>query len=273
MEDAESLVDLYLAVAEEGRYLALEPPIDRHERLLRFQQRVGSPWTLDLAAVADGDVVGHVVAVGSERAPAEVAMAVAKQWRGRGIGSMLIRAVIEWAREHGVHKLALEVFTHNLAAIALYEKAGFQREGLLPRHYRRRNGDLWDVLVMGLALPAETSLSGEAVSIRHAKASELDRLREIAVEGKSYWGYEPDLVQQWVALGDFSPEMFAAKQVYVAVVGSEVVGWSSLIHKGAMCWLDDMWVAPAWIRRGIGARIFRHAVTVALAFGAQRPIY
>jgi len=29
---------------------------------------------------------------------------------------------------------------------------GFQREGLLRRHYRRRNGELWDTVVMGLPL-------------------------------------------------------------------------------------------------------------------------
>ena len=109
-----------------------------------------------------------------------------------------------------------------------------------------------------------------AVSVRPADASEFGRLREIAVDGKSYWGYEPDLVKQWVALGDFSPEVFAAKKVYVAEVGGEVVGWSSLIAKGAMCWLDDMWVAPVWIRRGIGARLFAHAVGEARALGVRR---
>ncbi|HZD38988.1 MAG TPA: GNAT family N-acetyltransferase, partial [Actinomycetes bacterium] len=77
---------------------------------------------------------------------------VAEGWRGRGVGSALLRAAIERARQAGAHKVALQVWPHNAAAIALYEKLGFQREGLLRRHYRRRNGELWDAVIMGLQL-------------------------------------------------------------------------------------------------------------------------
>ena len=44
------------------------------------------------------------------------------------------------------------MWPHNHAAIGLYEKFGFAREGLLRRHYRRRNGELWDAIVMGRRL-------------------------------------------------------------------------------------------------------------------------
>ncbi|MEP9394480.1 MULTISPECIES: GNAT family N-acetyltransferase [Gordonia] len=37
-------------------------------------------------------------------------------------------------------------------AIALYEKFGCVAEGRLYRHYRRRSGELWDAIVMGLIL-------------------------------------------------------------------------------------------------------------------------
>ena len=36
------------------------------------------------------------------------------------------------------------------AAIALYERFGFERGGCLRRHYRRRSGELWDAVMMGL---------------------------------------------------------------------------------------------------------------------------
>src|SRR5215210_4924280 len=50
------------------------------------------------------------------------------QSHGRGVGSALLAAAIEKAREDGLHKLALEVFPHNEAAIALYRKFGFVEE-------------------------------------------------------------------------------------------------------------------------------------------------
>jgi ribosomal protein S18 acetylase RimI-like enzyme len=82
----------------------------------------------------------------------ELGMLVHRDWRGRGVGSALLREAIVRARGQGLHKLCLDVFAHNEAAIALYRKAGFVEEGRRARQYRRANGELWDAIVMGLAL-------------------------------------------------------------------------------------------------------------------------
>jgi RimJ/RimL family protein N-acetyltransferase len=44
------------------------------------------------------------------------------------------------------------VWPHNDRAIALYARRGFVEEGRLVRHYRRRSGELWDAIIMGLPL-------------------------------------------------------------------------------------------------------------------------
>jgi ribosomal protein S18 acetylase RimI-like enzyme len=49
--------------------------------------------------------------------------------------------------------MALEVWPHNTAALRLYRGAGFVEEGRKRRHYRRRNGEFWDALLMGRPLP------------------------------------------------------------------------------------------------------------------------
>jgi RimJ/RimL family protein N-acetyltransferase len=82
----------------------------------------------------------------------ELGMWVAADRRGRGVGTALVAAAIEWARERGLHKLTLGVFPHNEAAIALYRKFGFVEEGRRVRHFRRSSGELWDVIEMGLLL-------------------------------------------------------------------------------------------------------------------------
>jgi ribosomal protein S18 acetylase RimI-like enzyme len=68
------------------------------------------------------------------------------------VGSALVQAAIDWAREQGLHKLCLEVFPHNTAAIALYRSAGFAEEGRRVNQYRRASGEFWDSIVMGLEL-------------------------------------------------------------------------------------------------------------------------
>jgi len=59
---------------------------------------------------------------------------------------------MQWAANAGAHKMALEVWPHNEAAIHLYRAAGFVEEGRKVRHYRRRNGELWDSVLMGRPL-------------------------------------------------------------------------------------------------------------------------
>ena len=82
----------------------------------------------------------------------EFGMFVDRGWRGRGVGSALVQAAIGWARAQGLHKLSLEVFAHNTAAIGLYRKCGFVEEGRRVKQYRRVSGELWDSIVMGLLL-------------------------------------------------------------------------------------------------------------------------
>jgi RimJ/RimL family protein N-acetyltransferase len=82
----------------------------------------------------------------------EIGMLVDRGWRGRGAGTALLQAAADLARGQGLHKLCLEVFAHNTAAIALYRKCGYIEEGRRARQYRRASGELWDSIVMGLPL-------------------------------------------------------------------------------------------------------------------------
>jgi len=99
----------------------------------------------------DGALVGRL-SVGRDPHPAsthvaDVGLMVALDARRQGVGTALMRAAVDWARETGVHKLELHVFPWNEAAIALYEAFGFEREGYRKRHYRR-GGELVDAILM-----------------------------------------------------------------------------------------------------------------------------
>jgi RimJ/RimL family protein N-acetyltransferase len=151
-DDLDALVDLLAAVAAEARWIGTEAPVDRERRRQGFAETIESDHAVLLVADAGGPLVGQLSLWLARYGVADLGMAVAEGWRGKGIGSALLRAGIDWAREAGAHKVALQVWPHNQAAIGLYEKFGFQREGLLRRHYRRRSGELWDAVVMGLPL-------------------------------------------------------------------------------------------------------------------------
>lgn len=151
-EDLGAALDLYEAVAAEGRWIGAELPIDRAARLERWRATLERPDACFLLAFEGERPVGQAVLTGG--GPSELGMLVAAEARRRGVGSALLAACIDWARAAGSHKITLQVWPHNEAAIRLYEKFGFEREGYLRRHWRRRNGEIWDALVMGLVLDA-----------------------------------------------------------------------------------------------------------------------
>ena len=105
-----------------------------------------------MVALAGDVVVGELHVEPSRFGFGDLGMLVAAGWRGRGVGTALVAAAIEWARGRGLHKLTLSVFPHNEAAVALYRKFGFVEEGRRARHIRRASGELWDVIDMGLLL-------------------------------------------------------------------------------------------------------------------------
>jgi GNAT superfamily N-acetyltransferase len=108
------------------------------------------------------------------------------------------------------------------------------------------------------------------VVVRPALETEFARLREIAVDAKAHWGYERSQVEEWGGRGDFEPESLRAREVYVAEADGEPVGWASLIPRAEVGWLEDLWVDPPRIGRGVGRLLFEHVADRARELGARR---
>ena len=152
LADVDAVVAILVDVAGEGLWIGTEAPVDVERRRRRMVEDVEGDHAVVLVAEAGGVAVGQL---GLHLAPygvADLGMAVVAGWRGRGVGTALLAEAVERARKAGAHKIALQVWPHNAAALALYERFGFRREGYLTRHYRRRSGELWDAVVMGLPL-------------------------------------------------------------------------------------------------------------------------
>jgi RimJ/RimL family protein N-acetyltransferase len=151
--DLDVIVEETWEVAREGRWIGTEVPFDRAVRRERLASALASESATVLVArtpdAGGGEVVGHISVSIAPYGVADVGMLVVEGWRGRGIGKLLLESAIQWAAKSGAHKMALEVWPHNEAAIGLYKRAGFVEEGRKVRHYRRRNGELWDSVLMG----------------------------------------------------------------------------------------------------------------------------
>lgn len=105
-----------------------------------------------LVACADGEVVGELTLWASNnsrlRHVGGLGMAVRDDWQGKGVGTALMRAALDLADNWlGLARMELHVYTDNTAAIALYEKFGFEVEGT-HRRYAFRNGEYVDAYSM-----------------------------------------------------------------------------------------------------------------------------
>lgn len=84
---------------------------------------------------------------------ASLGMAVRDDWQGRGVGSALLAAAVDLADNWlNLVRLELEVFTDNEAAVRLYRRAGFVREGTL-RKFAFRDGEYVDAYLMARLQP------------------------------------------------------------------------------------------------------------------------
>jgi GNAT superfamily N-acetyltransferase len=95
------------------------------------------------------------------------------------------------------------------------------------------------------------------------------RLHEITVAAKAHWGHDRAWVEGWVAAGDFPGVAVARGEARLIEVDGRVAGWSALQERGDVGWLEDLWVDPSYMGRGIGKALFLDALARAKAAGAH----
>lgn len=98
-------------------------------------------------AEESGELLGYAGLMASGTEADVQTVAVAPSAQGRGVGALLLRALVEEASHSGATSVLLEVRADNDAAIALYRRHGFERIGVRRRYYQP--GDV-DALVMRL---------------------------------------------------------------------------------------------------------------------------
>jgi [ribosomal protein S18]-alanine N-acetyltransferase len=74
-------------------------------------------------------------------------IAVSREWRGNGLGELLLWSMLKEARKMGAVEATLEVRVSNEAAQNLYEKYGFEKVGRRRRYYQDNGEDAWIMTV------------------------------------------------------------------------------------------------------------------------------
>ncbi|TWT16013.1 GNAT family N-acetyltransferase [Planomicrobium sp. CPCC 101079] len=85
-----------------------------------------------------------------------ISIALGTDYQGKGYGTEAMQILLNYAwNELNLHRVQLTVFEYNKPAIAMYEKLGFQKEGVY-REFLQRDGKRFDMYLYGL-LTSESS--------------------------------------------------------------------------------------------------------------------
>jgi len=105
------------------------------------------------------------------------------------------------------------------------------------------------------------------IAIRRALPDDAEVLTNIAIAAKGHWGYPERWMQIWKPELTFNAEYFEVNESWAASIKDQLVGFYTLLEKDGDAWLENLWVLPAQMGRGIGKALLGHALRLAQARG------
>ncbi len=105
-----------------------------------------------LIAEVDGKIVGdatlHMRKVGWKRHLGNIRIVIAKEFQGKGLGTLMVNELIDLAAEFGLEKLVAEIHLLAHAALATFKKAGFSAKAVFEDLVKDPSGQKGDLVVM-----------------------------------------------------------------------------------------------------------------------------
>lgn len=131
-EDVPAILEIYSdAVLNTTASAAYEPP-SLESRYAWFDEHARDGYPIFVAVNAANEVVGwaslsHYLPRFGYRFTTENSIYVHPRWRGQGVGKVLIPALIEAAREMGLHAILAGISADNDASLKLHSQFGFEK--------------------------------------------------------------------------------------------------------------------------------------------------
>jgi len=125
-------------------------------QLNSFEYELGNKDAVPYVAALGKEIVGYVILRTIVDVTHLMEIAVKLKLRQTGIGGMLLRAALQELRriKHDINLVTLEVRESNIAAIRLYEKAGFKEIGRRKDYYKK---PIEDAIIMELDMNDDNS--------------------------------------------------------------------------------------------------------------------
>ncbi len=94
-------------------------------------------------------------------------------------------------------------------------------------------------------------------------------LTDITVAAKRQWHYPEKWIELWLPVLTITPEYISENEVWMAIVDEVPVAYYSFKQDGQDLWLENLWVFPKCMGKGIGRQLFQHALERSRVRGAS----
>jgi L-amino acid N-acyltransferase YncA len=153
-KDSESLIELY-ASAQPGDLRAIRDDVTDPNVVRAWADELDYSRVLPLLALANDRIVGNATLhrrTGPYRHIGEVRIFLARDFRGRGLGTEVLQTVIELARKEGLHWLQAEVLASQPKVVRAFDSLGFEQQCILEDYFMLSDGHTEDVVILLMRL-------------------------------------------------------------------------------------------------------------------------
>ena len=105
------------------------------------------------------------------------------------------------------------------------------------------------------------------LQIRRVTPEQASELTRIALAAKAHWGYPQRWLEIWRPQLTFISQYFEENEGWVALVDETPVGFYTLQEKDGITSIENLWVSPEYMRKGVGKALFLHAVELSREHG------
>ena len=101
------------------------------------------------------------------------------------------------------------------------------------------------------------------IGIRPANPDDAEKLTQIAIAAKRHWGYPERWIEIWAPQLTFDARYFETNESWVAIDNENPIAFYTMIDQDGVAWMDNLWVVPEFIGKGVGKQLFLHALDLA----------
>lgn len=147
IDDAEKLLACIKTYIPQSNYI---PKLEQEIKLTIEQEKewinsfLRNEKSLLLVAEYENEIIGNIDLTGNQRKVMEhtavIGMGMLIEWRNSGLGTSLLKATIDWAKQNPILELVwLQVYTENKLGINLYRKMGFEENGIIKNFFKHED--------------------------------------------------------------------------------------------------------------------------------------